>query len=125
MLCEKVTELNYVTAVTLDGKPLIEPLHEEHIILGRCYAVEDDYLYWIEYPDPRLEATSNLTMVSVSARKNRWRGTDLCGSRRFCRAENINFGEYILQNCDFHQGNIIWLRWRWCNKRITGALVST
>ena len=59
MLCEKVNDLNYVTAVTLDGKPLIEPLHEEHIILGRCYAVEDDYLYWIEYPDPTLETTED------------------------------------------------------------------
>lgn len=110
MLCEKVTEENYVTAVTLDGKPLIEPLHEQHIILGRCYAVEDDYLYWIEYPDPRLEATSNQQWYLYLQERTDGAEPICVDQGDFAELKNINFGEYILQNCDFHQGNIIWLR---------------
>ena len=98
MLCEKVTEENYVTAVTLDGKPLIEPLHEEHIILGRCYAVEDDYLYWIEYPDPRLETTSNQQWYLYLQERTDGAEPICVDQGDFAELKNINFGEYILQN---------------------------
>ena len=110
MLCEKVTDSNYVTAVTLDGKPLIEPLHEEHIILGRCYAVEDDYLYWIEYPDPTLETTEDQQWYLYLQERTDGAEPICVDQGDFAELKNINFGEYILQNCDFHQGNIIWLR---------------
>lgn len=110
MLCEKVTDLNYVTAVTLDGKPLIEPLHKEHIILGRCYAVEDDYLYWIEHPDPTLETTEDQKWYLYLQERADGAEPICVDQGDFAELKNINFGEYILQNCVFHQGNIIWLR---------------
>lgn len=110
MLCEKVTDLNYVTAVTLDGKSLIEPLHEEHIILGRCYAVEDDYLYWIEYPDPTLETTEDQQWYLYLQERTAGAEPICVDQGDFAELKTIGFGEYILQNCDFHQGNIIWLR---------------
>lgn len=110
MLCEKVTEENYVTAVTLDGKSLIEPLHEEHIILGRCYAVEDDYLYWIEYPDPRLDTTEDKQWYLYLQERANGAEPICVDQGDFAELKTIGFGEYILQNCDFHQGNIIWLR---------------
>lgn len=110
MLCEEVTEENYVTAVTLDGKPLIEPLHEQHIILGRCYAVEDDYLYWIEYPDPRLDTTEDQQWYLYLQERTDGAEPICVDQGDFVELKTIGFGEYILQNCDFHQGNIIWLR---------------
>lgn len=110
ILCEKITELNYVTAVTLDGKALIKPLHEQHIILDRCYAVEDDYLYWIEHPDPTLETTEDQQWYLYLQERTDGSEPICVDQGNFGELQNIDFGEYILQNCDFQRGNIIWLR---------------
>lgn len=96
----------FLAAITAGGENVIVPLHPQHAILDGAYAVEDDYLYWVEYP------------TAETAEDQQWylyvqeRGAEpVCVDQGdFAALKTISFGEYILQNCDFRQGNIIWLR---------------
>lgn len=109
-LIEKRDANNNLIAVQIGDKPLIQPQNEGNILRWGSYEVEDDYLYWMEQPDPSREITDDQQWyLYIQERKD--------GAKPEC----IDHGSYnevlsvsptggMLNNCDFKNGNIIWLR---------------
>lgn len=109
-LIEKRDANNNLIAVQIGDKPLIQPQNEGNILRWGSYEVEDDYLYWMEQPDPSQEITDDQQWyLYIQERKD--------GAKPEC----IDHGSYnevlsvsptggMLNNCDFKNGNIIWLR---------------
>lgn len=110
IMFEEYNENRALVAITEGDKDVIVPLHLQYAILGDSYAVEENYLYWIEYPDPVSETTGDQQWYLYLQERQEGAEPVCIDQGSFTELKTLSFGEYILQNCDFYQGNIIWLR---------------
>ena len=110
IIIEQRDENGNLVAIKIGGKTLIQPQHEGNILRWDSYEVEDDYLYWMEHPSSTNEITDDPKWyLYIQERKD--------GAEPVC----VDSGSYkdvltvsptggMLNNCDFKDGNIVWLR---------------
>lgn len=106
MMIEQRNTEDHLAAVRLGSKVLIAPQHEGNVLHGGSYAVEDDYLYWIEKPNPAiLMAGDPQWYLYIQERRDG--AAPVCVDSGSYKALP---SDYVLGNCSFKNGNIIWLR---------------
>lgn len=110
LLYEKRDEKGNLTAVKISNQTIIEPVHSSYVLRGPAYAVEDDYLYWIEYPDPAKEMVGNQEWYLYIQERKEGAEPVCIDHDSFSELKKITpYPEFYLDNCDFKNGNIIWL----------------
>lgn len=110
LLYQKWDKDNYLTAVGTEDKDIITPVHDGYVLRGTTCVIEEDYLYWVEHPVPETqESWSENWYLYMQERKP--------GAKPVCIDEGpfgdlqeLTFGIYTLDNCDFKNGNMVWLR---------------
>lgn len=110
IITEKRDENDNIMAIQIGDKTVIQPQHKDNVLRWDSYEIEDDYLYWMEHPNPTNEITDDQKWyLYIQERKD--------GAEPVC----IDSGSYndiltvsptggMLNNCDFKDGNIVWLR---------------
>lgn len=106
LMIEQRTNEDHLAAVRLGSKVLIAPQHEGNVLDSGSYAVEDDYLYWIEKPDPAIVMAGDPQWY-LYIQERRDGAEPVCVDSGSYKALP---SDYVLGNCSFKNGNIIWLR---------------
>lgn len=109
MLFEEYNEMGWLVKVKIGDKTLIEPEHEGYILRSKAYTVEEDYIYWIEYPSPVQESDSEQKWyLYIKERKGDTKPVCIDQQSFTDIREITQYAEYYLDYCDFKNGNIIW-----------------
>lgn len=106
---EKYDDNGNLVGVGPANKAWIKPLHEGNVIHRQSYAIEDDYLYWIEYPDPSVEASDEQNWYLYLWERKEGAEPICIDQGIYNDLKSIQNGDGVLYNCDFENGNIIWL----------------
>lgn len=110
IIFEKRDENGMLKSVGTANKDIISPVHQDYVLRGSAYAIEKDYLYWIEYPNASAEVNNNQNWYLYMKERKKNAEPICIDQDSFTDLTNINYGESILDNCDFKNGNIIWFR---------------
>ena len=108
MLYELRDAQGQVTAIATDAAVLIAPQHAVNVI--QCYAVDEDFCYWIERPDETLMSAAALNWY-LYIQERQPNAEPVCVAEGpYTSLQNGSLPvNAILGNADFCHGNIIWL----------------
>lgn len=110
MLYEKRNEADRLVSVGTEEEDLITPQHNGYLLKDTAYAIEDDYLYWVEYPDPSLVTTASLDWYLYIQERREGAEPVIIDQAPMNDLSEIRNGEGMLAICDFKNGNAIWMR---------------
>lgn len=108
ILFKRLNEKGYVVAIEDGGGPVLEPVHEGYALLTTentaAFAIDDEYMYWWEFPLISGTQTSYLYIQS------RQKGAEPLLLAESDYVASHDGGGRMLPQTDvvFHQGNVIW-----------------
>lgn len=109
MIVEERGEAGVLNAVKVGDQIVIHPQHDNYVIRGSSYAVEEDYLYWIEYPDPNIEIEKEQKWYLYLQERKKGAAPICIDQESFTGLQKISaFADFYLDICDFKNGNMIW-----------------
>lgn len=122
LLYEKWNENNELTAVGNTDSDIITPIHEGYVLRHGAYAIENDYLYWVEHPPTDLITVQDLPWYLYIQERKEDAEPVCVDEGSFKDLQEQQFGIYLLDNCDFKNGNMIWLHGDKVAEQITAQL---
>ena len=109
-IVEKRDENNNLIAIQTEDEVLIQPQHEDNILRWGSYEIEEDYLYWMEQPNPSFEITDDQKWYLYIQERKTGAQPKCIDSGSYNEVLTVSPTGGMLNNSDFKNGNIIWLR---------------